>query len=188
MIPKIIHQIWVGDEPPEFVKNAMQSVRDLHPDYEYILHGNECIEKYNLQHLFNVVPHSFISDVIRINELQKTGGWYIDADIIALQSINNLSNEIHNSEISCGEISKGDGLGSCCAFFGVTKEYDLSDIIKSYNGKTPLPCTWQHFIKDYTPVPIELYGKGGTILDDLLMNSWGKQYRELVENRVLQTL
>jgi len=119
----------------------MKSVKDLHPNYEYILHGNECIEKYNLQHLFGIVPHAFICDAIRINELQITGGWYIDADMLALKSIDNLSDEIHNSDISCLEmhfVKDRDFLNPCNGFFGVSKKYDLSKMIKDYTCKTPL--------------------------------------------------
>lgn len=41
IIPKIIHQIWIGhDQLPHNKKVLMDSVKNLHPDYEYKLWTN----------------------------------------------------------------------------------------------------------------------------------------------------
>ena len=41
-IPKIIHQIWVGGhEMPEHCKQFVQEMKELNPDYEHKLWGNE---------------------------------------------------------------------------------------------------------------------------------------------------
>ena len=52
MIPKIIHQIWIGNlEPPI---SLMNSWKNKHPDFKYILWDEERIreEKFSSQFIF----------------------------------------------------------------------------------------------------------------------------------------
>ena len=45
-IPKIIHQLWLGDnEMPEHCKRFVEEMKKLHPDYEHHLWGNEVFEE-----------------------------------------------------------------------------------------------------------------------------------------------
>lgn len=41
IIPKIIHQTYKNETIPEVWREAQQSCIDLHPDYEYIVRGNQ---------------------------------------------------------------------------------------------------------------------------------------------------
>ncbi len=103
-VPNIIYQIWLGPEPSHIIKEAMQSVKNMNPHYEYILLGNEMISKYNLERYVDVIPYAFLSDYIRMKEV--TNAWYVDADMIAKQSIDNLkTKEFVDSEfkICCVE-------------------------------------------------------------------------------------
>ena len=44
MIPKIIHQIWVGEyRIPKREKNLIEEVKQKHPDFEHILWTNDNI-------------------------------------------------------------------------------------------------------------------------------------------------
>ena len=45
-IPKIIHQIWIGEEMPDKLKGFTDKMKSEHPDYEYYLWGNELWKKY----------------------------------------------------------------------------------------------------------------------------------------------
>ena len=46
-IPKIIHQIWVGDNPiPDYCKEFHLKMKQLHPDWEVNLWGNEIFTTY----------------------------------------------------------------------------------------------------------------------------------------------
>jgi len=185
MIPKIIHQIWIGDdEPPEDFRSAMESVKRLHPDYVYMLHGNECINEYNLEAYYNKMPHAFLSDLIRFNKINEHGGWYIDADMVALQSINNIPNEIHESDFGVLYMDdyKGDSIpvnGLFCA----SKDFDLSGLISGYKPVSPGMNNMRWFAKrtQHVMIPKELCSVNGTILKDLLKNTWGKQFRHLIE-------
>ncbi len=42
-IPRIIHQLWIGDKPRP--SKFMQSWKDKHPDFEYIMWNEEEIKK-----------------------------------------------------------------------------------------------------------------------------------------------
>ena len=43
MIPKIIHQIWIGPKPAP--TNLMNSWKNKHPDFEYILWNEQLSER-----------------------------------------------------------------------------------------------------------------------------------------------
>lgn len=119
-IPKIIHQIWIGDkEIPH--ENYTKTIKDKHPKWKYILWDKKRLlkEKIISKNLYNyfiknpgTMPSnrkytkydknrfkkaSFfkISDIARYNILRKYGGVYIDIDIICLKPLDRLveSNE-----------------------------------------------------------------------------------------------
>lgn len=85
MIPKIIHQIWIGPKtPPSF----MHKWKEMNPDYEYMLWDNESIKRLDLingrvmrlYRLDNRDCWNGRSNVLRLEILKKYGGIYIDAD------------------------------------------------------------------------------------------------------------
>ena len=89
MVPKIIHQIWIGDEPiPEHCKEFSKEMQSMHPNWEYKLWGNELLydiysnDKYIKHYLTN--PHiykwAFTADRIRMLLLKEYGGVYCDLD------------------------------------------------------------------------------------------------------------
>jgi len=98
MIPKIIHQIWLGDKNKMPV-DLMKTVRDKHFDWKYILWTEK-----NLGHLVNHDKFNIINDhnklfdnkftnlanIIRYEKLFEYGGIYIDADSICNKPFNDL--------------------------------------------------------------------------------------------------
>jgi hypothetical protein len=89
---KIIHQTWITDnnqEPPEFIKNQINKLRLLYPDYEYKLYNDEDIKKIiheffgeNLLNLYErIIPYAFKSDIARICLLYLYGGFYWDVTL-----------------------------------------------------------------------------------------------------------
>lgn len=91
MIPKLIHFIWVGDETKR-PDNCMNSWRELNPGYEFILWGNE---EYHGQEWFNAAHMKAmwtrelngVADMMRWEILNAMGGILVDADSIALRSL-----------------------------------------------------------------------------------------------------
>lgn len=85
MLPKIVHQIWLGhDDPPtdwmqtwvEFAYNA---------DWDYQLWTNDTIpplENYKAYNFYMAHEEWHgAADVARVEILERYGGWYMDADI-----------------------------------------------------------------------------------------------------------
>ena len=102
-IPKIIHQIWVGEkEMPEHCQQFVQQMKELHPDYEHHLWGNELFtEKYaDDPYLQNYITNpelykwAFICDRIRCLLLNEIGGIYVDADAKPVQSFDLCMNQL----------------------------------------------------------------------------------------------
>jgi len=90
IIPKIIHQIWIGDKPRP--SKFMDTWRDKNPDFEYICWNEEEILKRNLDLECKIQIELMEemcgkADIIRLEILYKYGGIYIDADSICINQI-----------------------------------------------------------------------------------------------------
>ena len=88
LIPKILHQIWIGPKPAPI--NLMNTWKEKHPDWEYILWNEneishrglqlECVEQIN-----NMQEINGKADIIRWEILYKYGGYFVDADSICIE-------------------------------------------------------------------------------------------------------
>jgi mannosyltransferase OCH1-like enzyme len=94
MIPKIIHQMWIGDPMPNYMIDCQTSWRILHPEWtiidwgdwvqatiagdEWPFHHQELI---NRAHEISPEPYQFISDVVRYEVLHRKGGVWVDMDM-----------------------------------------------------------------------------------------------------------
>jgi len=88
MIPKILHQIWIGPKPAP--TNLMKTWKEKHPDFEYILWTEQEIENRHLQlsclDKINVIPEiNGKADIIRWEILYQYGGYFVDADSICIE-------------------------------------------------------------------------------------------------------
>lgn len=93
MIPKIIHQIWIGDETLAPI-NMMKTWQEKHPDFEYIFWNEKIIqEKMSLTCLREIEMMREINgkaDIIRWEILYKFGGVFVDADSICIEPIDDF--------------------------------------------------------------------------------------------------
>jgi len=89
MIPKIIHQIWIGDKPlPDIWKPLTKSWKDKNPEYQYILWDEQKLkplDRYN--YLSSKIQPTFVSDIFRYKLLHLFGGFYFDVDFNCLKPI-----------------------------------------------------------------------------------------------------
>jgi GT2 family glycosyltransferase len=88
MIPKIIHQIWIG--PLEMPINLMNTWKDKHPDFEYILWTETEIINRNLKSLCQKQIHQIKeingkADILRWEILYQYGGYFVDADSFCIE-------------------------------------------------------------------------------------------------------
>ena len=94
MIPKIIHYCWLSkDKKPESIKRCIDSWQRVLPEYELRLWD---IDSFNFQSIpftreaLNVKKWAFVSDYIRLYSLYHYGGIYLDSDVQAFGSIDDL--------------------------------------------------------------------------------------------------
>jgi mannosyltransferase OCH1-like enzyme len=88
LIPKIIHQIWIGEKPPPYIwiNTWKNDYIKTFPEYQYVLWDNEKCEKLlnkypKLQTLYYTeVEYCGKADIVRYVILYEYGGIYIDAD------------------------------------------------------------------------------------------------------------
>ena len=111
MIPKIIHQLWIGPKPAP--TKFMDTWRDKNPEFTYIRWNEEeiktrllklqCIEKIGEMEEINGK-----ADIIRWEILYNYGGIFIDADSICIEPIDDM---LMNTKAFAGyeqeEIRKG---------------------------------------------------------------------------------
>jgi mannosyltransferase OCH1-like enzyme len=95
MIPKIIHQIWVGDfKIPEREKKLMKHLRELHDDYEYMF-WQECNDlppniQFWYDKFYSIKNYVFCADLLRMWVVYKHGGFYLDIDFDIKQKLNSF--------------------------------------------------------------------------------------------------
>ena len=97
MIPKIIHQIWIGDEMPEILKLYTSTWKEQGWEYKFWI--NSDLEEDNfprtwkyIKKIQDKVPivHAKIADLMRYEILFHYGGVYIDTNIERLKDISDL--------------------------------------------------------------------------------------------------
>jgi hypothetical protein len=97
MIPKIIHQIWIGDKPAP--NNWMNSWKNKHQEWKYILWDNEkiktldIINKKQFNFYWNQKRWHGVSDILRYEILYKFGGVMPEGDHECINPIDELFNE-----------------------------------------------------------------------------------------------
>lgn len=115
-IPKIIHQLWIGPKPRP--SKFMDTWREKHPDYEYIMWNEDEIKKRGLklecQHRINEIEEiNGKADIIRWEILYHYGGLFLDADSICIEPLNSLIDKgnpfagYENEEVRKGLVATG---------------------------------------------------------------------------------
>ncbi len=184
MIPKIIHQIWIGEEPPEYIVNGMNTVKNMNPDFKYIKWDNENILDLNLSKKAigwlndPTVITSFLADHLRHVILMKYGGWYIDADTICNESILELHNKVCYNDLALVRLNDNEndvlkfanGYFACSEGYNFTRMLDLLSIHKCSMNPSNV------FYKNIEKIEINCsdIGLNGKYLKDLRLGSWKK--------------
>ena len=88
LIPKKIHQIWVGKKKlPKKYKIWMKTWKKYNPTWEYILWDDEMIDKLELANkdaYYSTSNPGYKSDIARYEILNRFGGLYVDTDFECL--------------------------------------------------------------------------------------------------------
>ena len=154
MIPKIIHYIWVGNNPKsDLVLKCINSWKKYCPDYEIMEWGNDILQEIDNQYVkeaFEAKKWAFVSDYIRLYVLKKYGGVYLDTDSEITSSIDKF---LADDFFIGFENYKGDVYPSCSPIGAVKNHKFISEILDSYdddkfnlgNGKLNLKTIPQRF-------------------------------------------
>ena len=90
LIPKILHQIWLGSPFPEKYKKWQASWLEHHPDWEYKLWTDENIKELTLQNqdkFDKATSWGTKTDILRFEILYQMGGLYVDTDFECFRSM-----------------------------------------------------------------------------------------------------
>ena len=145
MIPKKLHQIWVGDkEMPEQFKEWAKEWKELNPDFEYKMWTvNEFGENKFIEKAIEMGDYRFVSDWMRANILYNEGGVYVDVDIKAFKPIREdlLENEFGLVKINqwwyqCGFLLASKGNKVIREVLDEYKYYDK--VVKQYAKDKPI--------------------------------------------------
>jgi mannosyltransferase OCH1-like enzyme len=105
MIPKIMHQMWVGPKPAPM--SLIQTWRDAHSSWEHILWNEDTLRHYFPQGLYNQSHYDAMPewngkcDIARWEILQKFGGFFLDADAICVSPLDEYL--LENDSFACYE-------------------------------------------------------------------------------------
>lgn len=88
VIPKILHQIWIGPIAPP--SSLMETWSEKHPDFEYIFWDEAEIERrqmtFRCQSKIDIMQEwNGKADIMRWEILYRYGGYFVDADSICIE-------------------------------------------------------------------------------------------------------
>lgn len=95
-IPKIIHQIWLGNNGklPEKYYRLQKTWLDNHPDWKYILWTEKEIEDFKLERkdLYDEADnYGSKTDIARYEIIYRLGGLYVDTDFECIKEFDTLN-------------------------------------------------------------------------------------------------
>ena len=93
VMPKKIHQIWLGGKLPDEFKRYSDTWIKHHPDWEYKLWGDQDARDFKMMNRVQFDSTTHIaqkSDIFRYEILRKEGGIYIDTDFECLRHFDDL--------------------------------------------------------------------------------------------------
>mgnify|MGYP001400234872 CR=1 FL=1 len=93
-IPKIIHQIWLGEKPiPKAYLKYMASWKAFHPTWEYKLWTDKDVNDIEIvrRDIFDHANNAGMkSDILRYEILRQIGGLYVDTDFECFKPFDDL--------------------------------------------------------------------------------------------------
>lgn len=86
MIPKIIHYCWFGSEEiPSKLQKCIASWKQIMPEYQLVRWDEKSFDVNSLpwtKEAYEQRKFAFVSDYVRLFALNKTGGIYLDTDVL----------------------------------------------------------------------------------------------------------
>jgi mannosyltransferase OCH1-like enzyme len=166
VIPKIIHQVWLGGSMPEKLAQLHDKMKETNPSWKVKLWDEESIDILLCDcFAYSHSTKAGSSNVVRLKALQKYGGVYFDLDFVAVRSIDEL--EKHSAFVA----RQPDGV-LCNAAIGATPSHPwINAMLENYGEYQKKDAAWGcHVIEpnltpDVTILPTDTfypYGHGET--------------------------
>jgi mannosyltransferase OCH1-like enzyme len=129
MIPKIIHQIWVG--PRQMPTDNMKTWRDHHPSWDYKLWTDDNVPTLRNQTFYDGFGTCYHgkADILRYEILLAQGGVYIDADSTCLRPIDDLLVDDPFDAFACFENEQAQPGLVANGFLGASQGNELMRLI-----------------------------------------------------------
>jgi hypothetical protein len=137
MIPKIIHQFWIGPKKPPLP--LMQTWKNLNAGWEYMLWGETALINQFSNGLRNQQQYDDMEelcgkcDIARLEILNKYGGFFIDADSICLEPLDDFLSI--NDSFTCYENEFEKGSLLACGYLASTPDNDLMKLLIEAVGR-----------------------------------------------------
>jgi mannosyltransferase OCH1-like enzyme len=131
MIPKIIHQLWIGPKQPPLI--LMDTWKRLNPEWDYIFWDEKALEHHFKNGLQNQKQYDEMEelcgkcDIARVEILNAFGGFFIDADSVCLHPLDDYL--VVNDSFSCYENEFERGNLVACGYLASTKDNDLIKLL-----------------------------------------------------------
>ena len=154
MIPKIIHQMWVG--PTDRPIKWMNTWKEKHPDWEYMLWDNEAVKNFefkNQKHIDYFTEKGMwhgVADVARYEILNKYGGVWQGADSECLHPIDKLFDDKYDAYTFYQNEEKRPGLTAtlmACSKNNEFAQYSISELYKKEEVGEPWKTTGNLFVQ-----------------------------------------
>lgn len=158
MIPKIIHQIWIGGVLPDRLSILHEKMKQMNPSWQVKLWDEESIDILLCDCFeYSHATKAGSSNVVRLKALQKYGGVYFDLDFIAVKPIDGLENH------SAFAARQPDGV-LCNAAMGATPYHPwINGMIDNYGEYQKKDAAWgchvmeSHITPDVTILPTDTF-------------------------------
>ena len=163
-IPKIIHQLWVGDNPiPEHCQEYVDLMKKLHPYWDVKLWGNEVFDLYKddpfLQNYLKdpeLFKWAFICDRVRLLLLRDYGGVYCDVDAKPIRPFDMILKELHpeHTFFSGLKPSQSNNTLIDCTVYGSARDSSAVDLaLSTYDN-----INWANGCKVFSDIMISEMG------------------------------
>jgi inositol phosphorylceramide mannosyltransferase catalytic subunit len=145
MIPKVLHQIWIGDQTLR-PQTCMDTIKRDNPDWEYKLWTEKELHKLKISKKLELKIKCCKemcgkADIYRYLILQQEGGIYIDADTISIEPLADFFLN-HAGLAYENEITRGDLLA--IGFMAFPPNHPLMDaLLKHIETNTINGPAWQ---------------------------------------------
>lgn len=150
VIPKTIHQIWLGSKIPDQLNSYIETVKACNPGYYHMLWTDEWANKLSFanKELFNSCQNfGQKSDILRYAVLEKFGGIYLDTDFLGVKSFDSLlSFDFFTGIAYDKDPNMFNGLLGCVQGHPVIKELNKITEISNSNGMDIIRTTGPYFL------------------------------------------